>query len=66
MCLIGFFAPMHMLWDLQNEKYCALIEKLNIFKPQEHVNSHDMFSHLNVLVNEINALGMDIIDDVYN
>lgn len=57
---------MHMLWDLQNEKYCALIEKLNIFKPQEHVNSHDMFSHLNVLVNEINALGMDIIDGVYN
>ena len=49
---------------LQIKKYHVLIDKLNIFKQLDDENAESMYSRLNVLVNEINSLGVKKIDDI--
>ena len=47
-----------------NERYHALINNLNSFKKFDHENTESMYSRLNVLVNEINSLGVKQIGDM--
>ena len=49
--------------DVANQKYHALGEKLSSFKQHRNENAHDMYSRLNILVNEINALGLNQVED---
>ena len=44
--------------DVANEKYHVLIDKLNSFKQLDDENAESMYSRLNILVNEINSLGV--------
>ena len=46
------------------EKYHILIDKLNSFNQLDDENAESMYSQLNVLVNEINSLGVKKIDDL--
>jgi len=46
-----------------NERYHVLIHSLNSFKQLDHENAEAMYSRLNILVNEINALGVKSIED---
>ena len=48
---------------MRNEKYHVLVTKLNGIKQLPHESANDMYSHLNILVNEINRLGLTPIDD---
>jgi hypothetical protein len=41
-----------------NEHYGCLLEEFNSFKQLANENDKSMYSHLNVFVNEINALGV--------
>ena len=50
--------------DVGNEKYHVLIAKLNSFKQLDDENAESMYSWLNILVNEINALGVKKVDDM--
>ena len=50
--------------DVTNEKYHVLIDKLNSFKQLDDENAESMYSRLNILVNEINSLGVKKIDDM--
>jgi hypothetical protein len=50
--------------EVANERYGCLLEKFNSFKQLANENAESMYSHLNVLVNEINALGVNNIRDV--
>jgi len=50
--------------DVGEEKYHVLIDKLNSFKQLDHENTESMYSRLNILVNEINSLGVKKIDDL--
>ena len=50
--------------DVANEKYHVLIGMLNSFKQFDHQNVQAMYSQLNVLVNEINFLGVKQIEDM--
>ena len=50
--------------DVANEKYHVLIDKLNSFKQLDDENAESMYSRLNILVNEINSLGVKKIDDL--
>ena len=45
------------------ERYHILIDSLNSFKQLDHENAEAMYSRLNILVNEINALGVKSIED---
>lgn len=45
--------------DVSNERYDVLIDKLNSFKKLDNENIEAMYSRLNVLMNEINALGVN-------
>ena len=49
--------------DVANQKYHILGEELSSFKQLPNENAHDMYSRLNTLVNEINALGLNQVDD---
>ena len=49
--------------DVANERYHVLIDKLNSLKQLDHENAETMYSRLNVLVNEINSLGVKKIGD---
>jgi hypothetical protein len=49
--------------EVANECYSFLLEEFNSFKQLANENAESMYSRLNVLVNEINALGVkDIMD----
>ena len=48
---------------MADEKYYILIDGLNIFKQLDHENTETMYSRLNVLVNEINSLGVKNIEE---
>ena len=50
--------------DVANKKYHVLIDKLNSFKQLDYENAESMYSQLNILVNEINSLGVKQIDDI--
>ena len=50
--------------DVANKKYHVFIDKLNSFKQLDDENAESMYSRLNVLVNEINSLGVKKIDDI--
>jgi hypothetical protein len=50
--------------EVPNECYDCLLEEFNSFKQVENENAESMYSHLNVLVNEINALGVQNITDL--
>jgi hypothetical protein len=47
-----------------NERYVCLLEEFNSFKQLANENAESMYSHLNVLVNEINALGVKDLTDL--
>ena len=49
--------------DVANQKYHILGEELSSFKQLPNENAHDMYSQLNTLVNEINALGLNQVKD---
>ena len=49
--------------DVRNEKYHVLVSKLNSIKQLPHESANDMYSRLNILVNEINGLGLTQIED---
>ena len=49
--------------DVANERYHVLIDRLNSFKQLDYENAEAMYSRLNVLINEINALGVKNIED---
>ena len=49
--------------DVANERYYVLIDKLNSFKQLDDENAESMYSRLNILVNEINSLGVKQIED---
>jgi hypothetical protein len=44
--------------EVSNERYGCLLEEDNSFKQLANENAESMYSHLNVLFNEINALGV--------
>jgi hypothetical protein len=44
--------------EVANEHYGCLLEEFNSFKQLANENTKSMYSYLNVLVNEINALGV--------
>ena len=48
---------------MANERYHILIDRLNSFKQFDHENAESMYSRLNVLVNEINSLGVKKIEE---
>ena len=48
---------------MANEKYHVFIDKLNSFKQLDDENAESMYSWLNILVKEINSLGVKKIDD---
>ena len=50
--------------DVGEEKYHVRIDKLNSFKQLDDENAEFMYSRLNILVNEINSLGVKKIDDI--
>jgi hypothetical protein len=50
--------------EVANERYSCLLEEFNTFKHLANENAESMYSCLNVLVNEINALGVKNITDV--
>jgi hypothetical protein len=50
--------------EVANERYGCLLEEFNSFKKLANENAESMYSRLNVLVNEINALGVKNITDV--
>jgi hypothetical protein len=50
--------------EIANERYCCLLEEFNSFKQLANENAESMYSRLNVLVNEINALGVKDITDL--
>jgi hypothetical protein len=50
--------------EVANECYGCLLEEFNSFKQLANENAKSMYSHLNVIVNEINALGVKNITDV--
>src|SRR6185437_16158730 len=50
--------------DVTNEKHHVLIDKLNSFKQLDDENTESMYSRLNILVNEINSLGVKQIKDL--
>jgi hypothetical protein len=65
----------HVLWKtineknkgskkVANERYECLLEEFSSFKQLANENSESMYSHLNVLVNEMNALGVKNITDL--
>jgi hypothetical protein len=51
--------------EVANERYSFLLEKFNSFKQLANENVESIYSHMNVLVNEINALGVKNIMDLY-
>jgi hypothetical protein len=52
--------------EIANERYSCLLEEFNSFKQLANENAESMYSRLNVLVNEINALGVKNITDLNN
>jgi hypothetical protein len=50
--------------EVANEHYNCLLEEFNSFKQLENENAKSMYSRLNVLVNEINALGVKRITEL--
>jgi hypothetical protein len=50
--------------EVANERYGCLLEEFNSFKQLANENAESMYSRLNVLVNEINALGVKNITDL--
>jgi hypothetical protein len=50
--------------EVANECHDCLLEEFNSFKQLANENAKSMYSRLNVLVNEINALGVKNITDV--
>jgi hypothetical protein len=50
--------------EVANERYGCLFEEFNSFKQLANENAESMYSRLNVLVNEINALGVKNITDL--
>jgi hypothetical protein len=50
--------------EVANERYGCLLEEFNSFKQLANENAESMYSRLNVLVNEINTLGVKNITDV--
>jgi hypothetical protein len=50
--------------EVANERYGCLLGEFNSFKQLANENAETMYSCLNVLVNEINALGVKNITDV--
>lgn len=49
--------------DVANQKYHILADELTSFKQLANESAHDMYSRLNTLVNEINALGLKQVTD---
>jgi hypothetical protein len=50
--------------EVANERYSCLLEEINSFKQLANENAKSMYSRLDVLVNEINALGVKDITDL--
>jgi hypothetical protein len=50
--------------EVANERYGCFLEEFNSFKQLANENAESMYSRLNVLVNEINALGVKNTTDV--
>jgi hypothetical protein len=50
--------------EVANERYGCLLEEFNSFNQLANENAESMYSRLNVLVNEINALGVKNVTDV--
>jgi hypothetical protein len=50
--------------EVANERYGCLLEEFNSCRQLANENAEYMYSRLNVLVNEINALGVKNITDV--
>jgi hypothetical protein len=50
--------------EVANERYGCLVEEFNSFKQLANENVESMYSHLNLLVNEINASGVKNITDL--
>jgi hypothetical protein len=50
--------------EVANERYGCLLEEFNSFKQLSNENAESMYSRLNTLVNEINALGVKNITDL--
>jgi hypothetical protein len=50
--------------EVANERYRCLLKEFNSFKQLANENAKSMYSHLNVLVKEINALGVKNITDL--
>jgi hypothetical protein len=50
--------------EVANERYGCLLEEFNSFKQLANENAKSMYSCPNVLVNEINALGVKDITDL--
>jgi hypothetical protein len=73
--IIFNFENAHELWktikeknegskEVANERYGCLLKEFNIFKQLANENAESMYSRLNVLVNEINGLGVKDITDL--
>jgi hypothetical protein len=50
--------------EVDSECYGCLLEEFNNFKQLENENAESIYSRLNILVNEINALGVKNIMDL--
>ena len=48
---------------MRNEKYRVLVSKINSIKELAHESANDIYSRFNILVNEINELGLTPIGD---
>ncbi|CAN6325463.1 unnamed protein product [Urochloa humidicola] len=49
--------------DIRDQKYSLLKKEFDDFKMFPHELANDMYSHLNVIVNELNALGLNKLSD---
>jgi hypothetical protein len=50
--------------EVANERYGCILEEFNSFKQLSNENAESMYSHLNMLVNEINASGVKNITEL--
>jgi hypothetical protein len=50
--------------NMANERYHALIDKLNSFKQFDRKDTSSMYSRLNILVNEISSLDVKKIEEM--
>jgi hypothetical protein len=61
-------AKFHELHDntsnVCEQKHCQVLNEYNSFTMKENELVRDMYSHLNLIINEFNSIGINKLDDI--